>query len=69
MDLQNVATQKLAEALEVYEKEMGLEDLSDILAMSLVACTLRLDQGDTVSYPIETDFASGSVVVTLVSKN
>ena len=62
-------THKLAFALEEYEAGMGLESLTHTLAMCLLACAARTAESDTIEYPIETDFASGSVVVRLVSKD
>lgn len=54
----------LAASLEALEKEVGLEELSQILANSLLCCSARLVGDSSNSWTVRTDFVNGEVVAT-----
>ena len=56
--------QSLASSLEALEQEIGLEDLSQLLANTLLACSARLVGDSSNSWTVKTDFVNGEVVAT-----
>jgi hypothetical protein len=56
--------QNLAASLEALEKEVGLEELSQILANSLLCCSARLVGDSSNNWTVKTGFVNGEVVAT-----
>jgi hypothetical protein len=54
--------QNLASSLEALEQEIGLEELSQLLANSLLCCSARLVGDSSNNWTVKTDFVSGEVV-------
>jgi hypothetical protein len=54
----------LASSLEAIEQEIGLEELSQLLANSLLSCSARLVGDSSNNWTVKTDFVNGEVVAT-----